>query len=87
MVFSFPISGGVLDGKAVEKPLPGWPEEVRDVEGLVVVQVMVDEQGKVITARAVKGPEALHQVAVEAAYKAVSVQLGKSVLPPSVAAW
>jgi TonB family protein len=65
-----PISGGVLNGKAIEKPSPVWPKEAREVQGTVTVQVLVDEQGKVIKAKAVSGPMPLRQAAVDAALKA-----------------
>ena len=35
--------------------------------GVVAVQVLVDEQGSVIDARAISGPKNLHQAAVNAA--------------------
>jgi outer membrane biosynthesis protein TonB len=38
--------------------------------GKVEVEVIVDENGKVISARAVSGPTALRDVAVEAAQRA-----------------
>jgi TonB family protein len=60
-----PISGGVLNGKAIYLPLPEVPPG--DVVGTVMVQVLVDEQGSVISARAVSGPAPLHQAAVNAA--------------------
>lgn len=72
-VENFPISGGVLNGKAIEKPAPAYPviaNTAERPEGVVVVQVMVDEEGKVINAKAVSGHPLLRQAAVEAAYKA-----------------
>jgi TonB family protein len=71
-VENFPISGGILNGKAVEKPAPAYPVIVNAerVEGTVVVQVMVDEEGKVVSAQAVSGHPLLRQAAVEAAHKA-----------------
>ncbi len=38
--------------------------------GLVEVEVVVDENGKVISARALTGPPSLRDVAVQAAYRA-----------------
>ena|SRR2546423_1555228 len=64
------ISGGILNGKAVEKPAPVWPKDAREVTGTVTVRILVDEEGKVIEAKAVSGPELLRQAAVDAAYKA-----------------
>lgn len=60
-----PISGGVLNGKAIYLPLPDAP--LGDAAGTVMVQVLVDEQGTVISARAVSGPAQLHINAVNAA--------------------
>jgi len=65
-----PISGGILNGKAVSKPTPVWPKEARGIIGTVTVQILADEDGKIIKAEAVSGPEQLRQAAVEAAYKA-----------------
>jgi len=60
-----PISGGVLNSKAIYLPLPEVPPG--DVVGTVMVQVLVDEQGTVVSARAISGPAQLHQAAVNAA--------------------
>jgi len=64
-----PISGGVLNGKAISLPKPDYPADARaaSVEGVVVVQVTVDEYGNVAEARAVSGPAQLQQVSVNAA--------------------
>jgi TonB family protein len=66
------ISGGVLNSKAIEKPLPNYPEVARaaGASGTVVVQVSVDEEGRVEKARAVSGHPLLQSAAVEAAYRA-----------------
>lgn len=63
-----PIAGGVLNGKAIYLPLPEVPGG--DASGTVMVQVLVDEQGTVISARAVSGPAQLHINAVNAAWLA-----------------
>lgn len=62
-----PISGGVLNGKAISLPKPDSPP---GVEGVVVVQVTIDEYGNVAEARAVSGPAQLQQVSVNAALQA-----------------
>lgn len=66
------ISGGVLNGKANSLPKPVYPAIARAARasGTVVVQVTIDESGKVITARAVGGHPLLQQAAVQAAYGA-----------------
>jgi TonB family protein len=63
------VSGGVLNSKAIEKSEPVYPESAKEVSGQVVVAVVVDETGKVISARAVTGHELLRPGAQEAAYK------------------
>lgn len=64
-----PISGGILNARAVSKPAPVWPQEARQVNGTVTVRILVDEEGKVIKAVAMSGPAQLRPAAVEAAYK------------------
>lgn len=67
-----PISGGILNGKTVSKPSPAYPDAAQKagVSGMVEVFVVVDEEGKVIKAEAVSGPEELRAAAVAAARKA-----------------
>lgn len=60
-----PINGGVLNGKAIYLPMPEMPHG--DPGGVVVVAVLVDEQGNVTDARAISGPAHLHPAAVNAA--------------------
>jgi periplasmic protein TonB len=64
-----PISGGVLNGKAISLPKPAYPAIARQAHasGTVVVQVTIDENGAVISARAVSGHPLLQAVAVGAA--------------------
>jgi periplasmic protein TonB len=64
-----PISGGVLNGKAISLPKPGYPPIARQAHasGTVVVQVTIDENGNVISATAVSGHPLLRAVAVSAA--------------------
>lgn len=67
-----PISGGVLNGKAISLPKPAYPPVARAARqtGTVTVQVTIDENGSVISARAVGGPPLLQAAAVQAAYGA-----------------
>jgi len=67
-----PISGGVLNGKAISKPTPAYPPiaKAARASGTVTVQVTVDEEGRVISARAVGGHPLLQQSAVAAARQA-----------------
>ena len=69
---SAPISGGVLNGKAISLPKPGYPPVAKAARqtGTVTVQVTIDENGSVISARAVGGPPLLQAAAVQAAYGA-----------------
>jgi hypothetical protein len=59
-----PINGGMLNGKAIYLPQPEAPGEAA---GVVLVQVLVDEQGSVLEAKAVSGPQLLQAAAVSAA--------------------
>ena len=67
-----PISGGILNGKATSLPKPVYPAVARAARasGTVVVQVTVDESGKVTDARAVSGHPLLQAAAVAAARNA-----------------
>jgi periplasmic protein TonB len=67
-----PISGGVLNARALKLPKPLFPETARRmrVSGTVNVEVTVDESGKVITARATSGHILLREAAVSAAREA-----------------
>jgi len=67
-----PISGGVLNNKALYLPKPQYPPEAASVKasGTVVVQVVIDEQGSVISAQAVSGHEMLQAPCVAAARQA-----------------
>lgn len=66
------ISGGVLNGKAVELPKPVYPSAARAVRasGAVNVQITVDESGNVIEAKAVSGHPLLRPAAESAAREA-----------------
>ncbi len=59
------ISGGILYGKAIDLPKPAYPSAARAVRasGAVNVQVMVDENGNVISATAISGHPLLRQAA------------------------
>ncbi|HJT67329.1 MAG TPA: energy transducer TonB [Pyrinomonadaceae bacterium] len=67
-----PISGGVLNGTAISLPAPLYPESAKRMrtQGVVAVEVVLDETGKVISASAASGPAALRDSAVQAALKA-----------------
>lgn len=64
-----PISGGVLNGKAISLVKPSYPPIARTAHasGTVTVQVLIDEQGNVISAHATSGHPLLQSSAVAAA--------------------
>jgi periplasmic protein TonB len=66
------ISGGVLNGKAINLPKPSYPGIARAARasGTVVVQVLIDENGNVVSASAVSGHPLLTAAAVGAARQA-----------------
>jgi len=64
-----PISGGVLNGKALSLPKPAYPSiaKAAHASGTVVVQVTISESGSVISAAAMSGHPLLRAAAVAAA--------------------
>jgi periplasmic protein TonB len=64
-----PISGGVLNGKAVRLVQPPYPAIARSAHasGQVRVQVLIDENGNVISASAISGHPLLQGAAAAAA--------------------
>jgi len=67
-----PVSGGVLNGTAVNLPPPVYPEAAKRMrtQGVVTVEVILDETGKVVSANATAGPTILRDAAMQAALKA-----------------
>lgn len=67
-----PITGGVLNGKALYLPKPEYPPEAYNAKasGTVVIQVIIDEQGSVMSAHAVSGHPLLQAACVAAARQA-----------------
>ena len=63
------ISGDVLNGKAIILPKPPYPAAARAerASGAVSVQVLIDEEGNVVSASAVSGHPLLRAAAVAAA--------------------
>jgi TonB family protein len=66
------IKRPVLSGKAISYPKPSYPERARgtNASGTVIVDVVIDEWGRVIWAKAVSGHPLLQEVSVKAACRA-----------------
>ena len=66
------VTSRVLASKAISLPQPPYPSMARQIraQGSVNVQILVDEQGKVISAQAVSGHPLLTSVAKAAALRA-----------------
>lgn len=66
------VTLGVINGRASNLPIPPYPAPARaaGASGAVNVQVTIDEQGSVISAKAVSGHPLLRQAAENAARKA-----------------
>jgi TonB family protein len=62
-------AGGVLQGNATKRVAPEYPQDAKNARifGSVVVEVTVDEVGRVISARPISGPVELRGAAVDAA--------------------
>lgn len=67
-----PLSGGAMTGKATYLPQPVYSAAALAVraQGVVVVQITVDETGRVISAKALDGNALLRPAATAAALKA-----------------
>lgn len=66
------IAGGVLNNRVAKKPQPKYPPMAlaSRTQGTVTVEVVVDENGNVVSARAVAGPGPLRDASEDAARKA-----------------
>src|SRR5262245_52878621 len=67
-----PVESGNLNDKATDLPKPIYPGEARKahITGQVMVRVIIDETGRVMSADIVSGPKQLWMAAIEAARKA-----------------
>lgn len=63
---------GIVNGKATNLPKPAYPQHAKDfcAAGQVKVEVLISEDGGVISAEAISGDELLYESSVEAAKKA-----------------
>jgi protein TonB len=66
------VSPGVMLAKVMDLPKPAYPIIAKQarIQGLVNVQILIDENGKVISAQAVKGNVMLTKAAEDAARRA-----------------
>ncbi len=66
-----PTNFGALNRFATKLAMPVYPtiERQRNTEGLVTVEITLDEEGKVTSAKATSGPKSLRQFAEEAVRK------------------
>ncbi len=66
------LPSSVISSKVINKPAPPYPPIAlaAGIAGTVAVQILVDEQGRVISAKATSGNSLLQAAAVQAAYKA-----------------
>ena len=66
-----PITGGILNGKALKLARPTYPSAAREsgASGPVQVRVVIDETGKVIYAKAISGHPDLRKVSEDAALR------------------
>ncbi len=62
----------ILNGSAISKPAPPYPHlaKITRVSGVVAVQILIDEQGRVVSAQPTSGHPMLRQAAMQAAYQA-----------------
>jgi TonB family protein len=66
-----PITGGIINGRALKLAKPSYPRAARaaGASGPVEVRVVIDENGKVMWARATSGHPDLRQAAEDAAWR------------------
>jgi outer membrane biosynthesis protein TonB len=67
-----PIISGILNMKVVSEGLPAYPQKAKEksLEGTVEVQLLVNEDGEVVFANPISGPEELWAESVKAAVSA-----------------
>jgi len=66
------LPSSVINSKAIHKPVPPYPQaaKVAGIRGTVAVQILVDELGRVVSAKATSGNPLLQHAAVRAAQQA-----------------
>lgn len=62
----------IVKGELIEAPQPIYPDEAKKqrVEGTVTVRIVIDEEGKVVSAQVASGHQLLHDASRDAAFKA-----------------
>jgi len=66
------VPSSVISSKVISKPAPAYPALAKQagVQGLVTVEILVDEQGRVVRAQATSGHPLLRLAAQQSAYQA-----------------
>lgn len=66
------LPSSLISSKAIDKPAPPYPAiaKAAGIQGTVAVQIVIDERGHVISAKATGGHPLLLSAAVQAAYRA-----------------
>lgn len=66
------VASSVINSKVISKPAPAYPALAKQagVQGTVAVEILVDEQGRVVAARATSGHALLRLAAQQSAYQA-----------------
>lgn len=80
------VKGGSLNSKALQLPVPAYPAPAKQarITGTVVVDILVNESGKVESAKPSSGPKMLHQAAMDAALRAKFAPTVKGGVPVKV---
>ncbi len=66
------VKGDVIPPVCIKKVKPKYPEVAKraKIEGIVIIQAIINKEGKVVSARVIKGlGKALNEAALEAVYK------------------
>lgn len=66
------VSGSVINSKIISKPAPAYPALAKQarVQGVVSVEILIDEQGRVVSAQVTNGHPLLRAAAQQSAYQA-----------------
>ena len=67
------VTSQVISSKVISKPVPPYPPLARQVhaQGVVMIEILIDERGRVISAQATSGHALLREAARQAALQAV----------------